>query len=114
MCILTASTLFKDDIDNLSDMGAMSSILPDPEVGAVLVGFDLHINYKKLAKAFTYLHANKDCHFLATNSDLTFPAGGTVYPGTGALLAAVTAPLERKPLVLGKPHQPMLDVIVSK
>ncbi|TPX58771.1 hypothetical protein SpCBS45565_g07917 [Spizellomyces sp. 'palustris'] len=104
----------EDDNENLADMSVMSSIHPDPEIGAVLLGFDLNINYKKLAKAFTYLHADDQCHFLATNSDLTFPAGGTVYPGTGALLAALAAPLERKPLVLGKPHQPMLDVIVAK
>ncbi|KND03007.1 phosphoglycolate/pyridoxal phosphate phosphatase [Spizellomyces punctatus DAOM BR117] len=104
----------EDDNENLADMSLMSSIHPDPEIGAVLLGFDLNINYKKLAKAFTYLHADDQCHFLATNSDLTFPAGGTVYPGTGALLAALAAPLERKPLVLGKPHQPMLDVIVAK
>jgi 4-nitrophenyl phosphatase len=59
----------------------MRTIYPDPAVGAVLFGFDLDINYKKLAKAFTYINSNPNCHFLATNSDLTFPAGGTVYPG---------------------------------
>ncbi|KAJ3022816.1 hypothetical protein HKX48_005149 [Thoreauomyces humboldtii] len=103
-----------DDHENLTAMDEMGSIKPDPSVGAVLLGFDLDINYKKLAKAFTYLHHDKDCHFLATNSDTTFPAGGTVYPGTGALLAALTAGLDREPVILGKPHQPMLDVIVAK
>ncbi|KAJ3052063.1 hypothetical protein HK097_006949 [Rhizophlyctis rosea] len=106
-----------EDDDNLSDMADMASIKPDPSIGAVLLGFDLNINYKKLAKAFTYLHHDEGVHFLATNSDLTFPAGGTVYPGgfgTGALLAALSAPLDRKPVVLGKPHQTMLDVIVNK
>ncbi|KAJ3160025.1 hypothetical protein HDU86_001290 [Geranomyces michiganensis] len=104
----------EDDGTNLGAMDEMATIKPDPRVGAVLLGFDLDINYKKYAKAFTYLHADKNCHFLATNSDLTFPAGGTVYPGTGALLAALSAPLDRDPVVLGKPHQPMLDVIVAK
>ncbi|KAI9014790.1 HAD-like domain-containing protein [Gaertneriomyces semiglobifer] len=102
------------DDDNLEGMNQMGTIKHDPTIGAVLFGFDLHINYKKLAKAFTYLHSDEKVHFLATNSDLTFPAGGSVYPGTGALLAALAAPLERKPVVLGKPHQPMLDVIVQK
>lgn len=49
--------------------------------------------------------------FLATNDDTTFPAGGTTYPGTGALLACLTASLGKQPKVLGKPHQTMLDVI---
>ncbi|KAJ3234403.1 hypothetical protein HDU81_001442 [Chytriomyces hyalinus] len=102
------------DDENLHSMSDMSSIKNDPEVGAVLFGFDLNINYKKLAKAFTYLHHNKDCHFLATNSDLTFPAGGTVYPGTGALLAALAAPLDKKPTILGKPEPTMMEVIINK
>ncbi|KAJ3386098.1 hypothetical protein HDU84_001801 [Entophlyctis sp. JEL0112] len=103
-----------DDNDNLKSMNEMATVKTDPEVGAVLFGFDLNINYKKLSKAFTYLRDNEGCHFLATNSDLTFPAGGTVYPGTGALLAALSAPLGRKPLVLGKPEPTMMDVIVNK
>ena len=92
----------------------MSQIMPDPTIGAVLFGFDLNINYHKLAKAYTYLSSNPNCHFLATNDDLTFPAGERVYPGTGALLAALSAPLDRPPIVLGKPHQTMLDVVVNK
>ncbi|KAI9106171.1 HAD-like domain-containing protein [Phlyctochytrium arcticum] len=104
----------EDDTENLADMNDMGHIKHNTDVGAVLLGFDLHINYKKLAKAFTYLHSDENVHFLATNSDLTFPAGGTVYPGTGALLAALAAPMDRKPVILGKPHQPMLDVIVNK
>ncbi|KAI9209149.1 HAD-like domain-containing protein [Polychytrium aggregatum] len=103
-----------EDNDNLKEMSEMGTVKNDPDVGAVLFGFDLNINYKKLAKAFTYLHHNPECHFLATNSDLTFPAGGTVYPGTGALLSALSAPLQRKPTVLGKPEKTMLDVIVAK
>jgi 4-nitrophenyl phosphatase len=34
--------------------------------------------------------------------------------GTGALLAALSAPLQREPIILGKPHTPMLDAIVAK
>ncbi|KAL2919787.1 hypothetical protein HK105_200704 [Polyrhizophydium stewartii] len=103
-----------EDTDHITDMAHLGDIKTDPSIGAVLFGFDININYTKLARAFTYVHANPGCHFLATNSDLTFPAGGTVYPGTGALLAALSAPLGREPTVLGKPHQPMLDVIVNK
>ncbi len=119
----------------------IESIKPDPSIGAVLFGFDINISYTKLAKAFTYLHSNPSCHFLATNDDSTFPTGGTVYPGiiyvklddersdgvcimfvfknktflgTGALLSALSHPLGRKPKVLGKPHQTMLDVIIAQ
>ncbi|KAJ3026350.1 UNVERIFIED_CONTAM: hypothetical protein HDU68_005795 [Siphonaria sp. JEL0065] len=78
------------DNDNLKSMSEMSSIKTNPEVGAVLFGFDLDLNYKKLAKAFT-------CHL-----------------STGALLASLSAPLGRRPVVIGKPEPTMMEVIVNK
>ncbi|KAJ1562332.1 hypothetical protein HK405_013404 [Cladochytrium tenue] len=99
---------------NLKSMSEMATVKHDPSIGAVLLGFDLDINYRKLSRAFTYLRSDPAVHFLATNSDKTFPAGGSIYPGTGALLAALTTPLGRSPTVIGKPEQTMLDVIVDK
>ncbi|KAA1136772.1 hypothetical protein PGTUg99_000463 [Puccinia graminis f. sp. tritici] len=46
----------------------------DKDVGAVMCGFDMHINYKKLAKAHRYLHENPDCHFILTNDDSLEPS----------------------------------------
>lgn len=65
------------DDENVKDFEEMSNLDYDPAVSAVLVGFDLHMNYKKLAKAYHYLE-NKDCLFLATNDDLTFPFPGII------------------------------------
>lgn len=68
------------------DLMDFSSITADPEVGAVLCGLDMHINYKKIARGFRYLRENEvrpgePCLFLATNLDSTFPTHGSVYPG---------------------------------
>lgn len=73
-------------------------------------------NYKKLAKAYTYLSNDPDCHFVATNSDLTYPCHNTMFPGTGALLATLTSSLgqERPPKVIGKPHDIMMAMICEK
>ncbi|KAJ3111337.1 26S proteasome regulatory subunit 7 [Phlyctochytrium bullatum] len=98
----------------IKDMGDIGALERDPNVGAVLFGFDIDVNYRKLATAFTYLNEDPSCHFIATNTDLTYPAGGKIYPGTGALLSAVTAPLGRKPIVVGKPQQIMLDLILQR
>ncbi|KAG0039186.1 hypothetical protein BGZ82_009337 [Podila clonocystis] len=90
------------------------TIQQDPSIGAVVCGFDLNLNYTKLAKAFTYLN-NKEqgAHFILTNDDTTFPAPNGIYPGTGALCAPLITSLKRKPLVMGKPNKPMLDCFFS-
>ncbi|CAG8598040.1 10812_t:CDS:2 [Ambispora leptoticha] len=102
------------DNESLKSMD-FSKIVPDPEVGAVLCGFDLYVNYLKFAKAFTYLHSNPNCLFLLTNNDTTYPANGSIFPGTGSLAAPLVTALNRKPhCVIGKPNKPMLDCIVKK
>lgn len=59
-----------------------SNVTADPTIGAVMCGFDSKINYNKLAKANRYLRENKDCIFMLTNDDRTFPtASGAQHPG---------------------------------
>ena len=97
---------------NVSDTSEMPHVELD-NVDAVLFGLDIDLNYTKLGVAHRYLQ-DPECLFLATNSDTTFPAGGHTFPGTGALLSALTTSTSRTPKVLGKPHQTMLDCIVDK
>ena len=44
----------------------------DPDVQAVLVGFDSHFNYMKMMKAATYI-LKRDCVFVGTNWDASLP-----------------------------------------
>ncbi|SCV74069.1 BQ2448_6501 [Microbotryum intermedium] len=106
-----------DPADNVFiDLMDFSSITPDPEVGAVLCGLDMHLNYKKIAKGCRYLRENEGCHFVATNLDSTFPTHGSVCPGKsggGATIAPLITTLGRQPLVIGKPEAAMLESILK-
>ncbi|KAJ3336537.1 Fe(2+) transporter [Gonapodya sp. JEL0774] len=101
--------LSEDEFEN-------GSLGPDESIGAVLLGFDSQINYRKYAKAYTYLTVNKGkVHFLATNEDRTYPISGSIYPGTGSLLAALIHSVNRRPdAVLGKPSQNMMNTILER
>lgn len=58
-----------------------ASVPLDPEVKAVLVGFDEHFSYMKLNRALQYL-CNDECQFVGTNTDTRLPLeGGKAVPG---------------------------------
>ncbi|KAJ1659662.1 hypothetical protein IWQ61_001284 [Dispira simplex] len=88
-----------------------NTLQPDDDVGAVVCGFDIDINYATLARAHTYLTRVEGCRYILTNDDTTFPAAGCTFPGTGALAAALTTSTGRQPVVIGKPHATLLDCI---
>lgn len=53
----------------------------DPEVKAVVVGFDEHFSYMKLNRALQYL-TQQSCLFVGTNTDTRLPLeGGMAVPG---------------------------------
>ncbi|KAI8887899.1 2-phosphoglycolate phosphatase [Backusella circina FSU 941] len=87
----------------------------DESIGAVVVGLDTLVNYRKYSKAFTYLTKNPGCYFIVTNEDSTFPQHGSFYPGAGSIAAPLITALNRRPdAVLGKPAQNMLEAIFAE
>ena len=85
----------------------------DPDdARSVLVGLARHIDYDLLGRAMGAIRSG--ARFIATNNDATFPTEDGFMPGAGAIVAAIAAATSREPIVAGKPHGPMRDLIRSR
>nr|XP_040031636.1 glycerol-3-phosphate phosphatase [Gasterosteus aculeatus aculeatus] len=86
----------------------------DPDVKAVVVGFDEHFSFMKVNRAMQYL-ARPGCLFVGTNRDSRLPLEeGKAVPGTGCLLDAVEMAAQRQAQTVGKPNRFMFDCVASK
>lgn len=94
------------------DWGELERYQRDPEVGAVVVGFDAFINYAKISEAQLYL-MNAECLFVATNTDSTFPGRDRIFPGGGVMVHSLEVCTGRKPMLVGKPENVMAKFILQ-
>ncbi len=93
--------------ESLVEAGMKIVEQPD-RADVVAVGYDPSFDYDAMRRASAALR--RGAAFVATNDDATFPAaGGELWPGAGAILASLVAASGRKPEVMGKPHDPMMD-----
>ena len=77
----------------------------------VVVGWDRTADYAKLRTAA--LLVQRGARLIATNPDTSYPAPDGLWPGAGALLAAVTTTTGADPQIVGKPMRPMFDAAVE-
>lgn len=81
------------------------------EVDAVVVGLHRDFDFARLARAAAALHGG--ARLIATNGDATFPTPRGPEPGGGSIVAAIATAGQQAPVVAGKPHRPMADLISS-
>ncbi|HVC25085.1 MAG TPA: HAD-IIA family hydrolase [Acidimicrobiales bacterium] len=84
----------------------------DGPFDVVLVGIDPDLDATRLARATAAI--GRGARLVGTNDDPTFPTPDGPLPGGGAILAAVAYATGAVPIVAGKPHQPSVDLVMSR
>ncbi|XP_025830619.1 uncharacterized protein LOC112904570 [Agrilus planipennis] len=102
------------DVMQTSFKNTLEEFKADPDIGAVVVGYDEHFSYVKMFKAATYL-SNPNVLFVGTNSDEQYPNRyDYIVPGTGTILIAVKTAAQREPFIVGKPEAYIADFIKNE
>jgi len=103
------------DAGKVIKLGPGVRVDQDPDVAAVIVGFDSAINYYKIQYAQLCINENKDCRFIATNLDaVTHLTEEQEWAGNGAMVGAIKGCTGREPILVGKPSPLLVDYIVDK
>lgn len=85
----------------------------NPDVGAVVLSFDMNFTFSKLVEASNYLK-DPNCLFIATSYDETYPTrNGVLIPAMGPLISAVEMGSCRKATIIGKPNPLMCKSLID-
>ena len=85
--------------------------LADDRVAVVVAAMDRRMTYETLKRGTLLLRAGAD--FVATNPDASYPSEEGIVPGSGTMVAALTASSGRTPVVMGKPYAGLFDLAQS-
>mmetsp|Transcript_17992 Transcript_17992/g.27860 ORF Transcript_17992/g.27860 Transcript_17992/m.27860 type:complete len:296 (+) Transcript_17992:13-900(+) len=102
------------DESSVSGGSIAPEITLESGVKAVIVGFDRRYSYLKMCYAYSYVAADPECIFIATNTDVTYPTANGFMPGSGSLVKGIETALGKEALVTGKPSPILMDVVKSR
>lgn len=84
-------------------------VVDDGPVETVIVGFHRTFDFEVMTKASTAVRTG--ARLVGTNDDATYPLPDGPIPGGGAILASIAVASGVDPIVAGKPHRPMADLV---
>lgn len=82
------------------------------EASFVVVGLDVEFTYAKLLDACRAIR--RGARFVATNRDPNLPVEGELWPGAGALVAAIETATGMSPVTVGKPERPLFETALGR
>lgn len=86
--------------------------LVEENADAVIAGIDPTFTYDKLRRGTREIR--RGARFIGSNGDKTIPIGDDIYPGAGAIIAALQAATDVAPVLIGKPERAMFDIAVEQ
>ena len=84
----------------------------DGPPAVVVVGWDPGFTYDAMRTAATAVR--EGAALVATNGDATFPAPEGLWPGAGSILASIETASGGRAEIMGKPHDPMMEVAARR
>lgn len=98
-------------VEALENIGA--EVVADwRDAEAVVIGLATHLSYGLLRDACQAVWAG--ARLIATNTDPSFPTDQGIWPAAGAIVAAVEYATGQPAVAAGKPHSPMLQMLVEE
>lgn len=88
------------------------SVVENEDADVVVVGMNPEFTYADMSRASRAIMAG--ARFYATNDDPTYPAEDGLKPGAGAIVASIATAVGHEPIVLGKPHRPMMESVLRR
>ena len=104
-------------VEAVKDRGAtpldpLQNSVPITSIDAVIVGFHRDFNFDRLAASAHALH--NGARLISTNNDPTYPTPHGLLPGNGSLTAAVSVAGKTEPIIAGKPHAPIANLVLER
>ena len=100
--------------DMTINYGSHAKVNFDPDVGAVVVGIDLDLNYYKIQYAQLCLNQNHNCKLIATNMDkLAHVTDAQEWAAGGSAVGAIQGCTGKEPVLVGKPSSFLIDYILD-
>jgi glycerol 3-phosphatase-2 len=110
----TAFVIGEDGVRQALAASGIEVVDGEPDrTGYVVVGWDRGVTYDDLRTAAVLV--GRGATLVATNADPAYPAeGGELWPGAGAILAAVETATGVRAEVAGKPHVPLFEAALDR
>lgn len=86
-----------------------AEVVTEGPADAVVVGWHREFDYARMTVAARAVWGG--ARLLATNADSTYPTADGLLPGGGAILASIATATGVTPVVAGKPHAAIVDLV---